>query len=457
MVASGAATAAPAFTRALSPSERWFWIIDRISPANCSARVRLYGRLPEARLARAAAALVAEYPLLRVGVRDDARRGPRFHALAEPRLPVRRVVSEDPETWLRELDREMVEGFDVGAGLARVVDVVRYPGTPAEQHDIILTISHIIVDGRSLMAALRKLIEFADQGRDDAEASRSPGRLPIPPSDYLVPAGARGFWRYAYTTLHDQIAAYALRPRRLPAARPVALAERRTRVVHRVLEADALTGLAADCRRAGVTVHGALAAAVALAVAKCGATDVAGVVGIGSPVDFRSALVPQPDPDELGIYAPVLAGFVRYGPGMSLWDMARSVNRQVARGVRQRRHLATVAGMRFGTPRSVKSGWRIIELIDRRAPWNVSVTNLGRVEFPDRLGEWEFSGLLLTASNSCVSALTVAITTAHREMQLGFCYVDGMLTESEAEIFADLVLDELIVRPDSLVEQVSAR
>ncbi|WP_459962710.1 phthiocerol/phthiodiolone dimycocerosyl transferase family protein [Nocardia sp. IFM 10818] len=448
------------FARPLSPSERWFWIVDQISPANCSGRVRLYGRLPLERLERAAAALVAEYPLLRVGVRDAAVGGPRFGGLAEPRLPVRRVVSADPEAWLRELDAEMVEGFEVGAGLARVVDVVRHPDTPAEQHDIILTISHIIVDGRSLVAALRKLIEFADppdavEGRENVTVS--PGRLPIPPSDELIPVGARGFWRYAYTTLYDQLAALALRPRRLRGTRPVPLGHRRTRIVHRVLEAEAVAGLTADCRRAGVTVHGALAAAVARAVAERAGPEAAGVVGIGSPVDFRDALVPQPDRDELGIYAPVLSGFVRYGPGMSLWDMARSVNRQVARGVRQRRHLATVAGMRFGTPRSVQSGWRIVELIDRRAPWNVSVTNLGRAEFPDRVGEWELSGLLLAASNSCVSALTVAIVTAHREMQFGFCYVDGMLTSREAEAFADRVLDELTARPDSLVEQVRAR
>ncbi|MFE3698535.1 hypothetical protein ACFXO7_11725 [Nocardia tengchongensis] len=46
--------------RALSPSERWFWIIDRLSPANCSARIRVHGRVPAGRLESAAAALVAE-------------------------------------------------------------------------------------------------------------------------------------------------------------------------------------------------------------------------------------------------------------------------------------------------------------------------------------------------------------------------------------------------------------
>lgn len=70
MVASTSATAATDFGRELSPSERWFWIIDRISPANCVGRVRIHGELTPEQLERATAAVVAEYPLLRMGVVD---------------------------------------------------------------------------------------------------------------------------------------------------------------------------------------------------------------------------------------------------------------------------------------------------------------------------------------------------------------------------------------------------
>ncbi|WP_282777337.1 hypothetical protein, partial [Nocardia sp. CC201C] len=153
-----------------------------------------------------------------------------------------------------------------------------------------------------------------------------------------------------------------------------------------------------------------------------------------------------PAADELGIYAPVLTTFVPFGPRRSLWSAARSVNRQLDRKVRQRRHLATVAGMRYGTPKSLESGWRVVKLIDRRAPWNVSVTNLGRVDFPPAPGEWRTCGLSVAAGNSCVSALTVAVATAHDEMSLEFCYVDGVLSPESAERFADLVLATLADR-----------
>ncbi|MET9491735.1 hypothetical protein [Nocardia sp. NPDC006630] len=501
MVASTSAPTATAFGRPLSPSERWFWIIDRISPSNCTARVRVRGQLTVEQLECAAAALTAEYPLLRVGVADAGSGDPRLLPLQDPRIPVRRLLSDDPLAWQCAIDAELIDPFDTRTGLARIVDIAQWPGTAAEQHDLILTVSHIVLDGRSLMTVLRKLIRYASHESSDgcagdagpshlrraavrsddahgirrrpvppggaalavedgdrraalADAERPGGvgspagirsRAAFPPADDLIPAGARGFWRYVYSTLFDQAAALVLRPLRVGGATPVGMLERRTRVVYRTIAAEPLAALVGDCRRAGVTVHGALAAAVARATGDSVRPKGSGVAGIGSPVDFRPLLRPRPDAEELGVYAPVLAGFVRFGPGESLWAAARSVNRQLERGIRQRRHLSTVAGMRFGTPRTVESGRRIVDMVDRRAPWNVSVTNLGRIDFPEQVGAWQVSGLTLTASNSCVSAVTVAIVTAHEKMRIGFCYVGGML--SEPEKFADQVLAELISRP----------
>ncbi|MGW4354724.1 phthiocerol/phthiodiolone dimycocerosyl transferase family protein [Nocardia sp. NPDC004582] len=449
MVAGRKSTAATDSGRALSPSERWFWIIDRMSPANCAARLRVEGRIPAGRLESAAAALVAEYPLLRMGISDDAGGDPWFRPLPAPRIPVRRIRSRAAEDWARVIDAEIAAPFDLANGSARITDIVGGADSGSEYHDIVLTVSHIIADGRSLLALLRKVIDYAADPTGPVAA-----RPPVPAADDLIPRGARGIRRWAHTTLADQIGALVWRPRRLPGA-VTALSERRTGVVHRVLGREALAALIIDCRRAGVTVHAALAAAVADGIggAEPGVRGAAasrgrGVAGIGSPVDFRESLGPRVDSAELGVYAPVLVGFVPFGRGVSLWEAARAVKRQLDRGVRQGRHLATVAGMRFGTPRTLESGRRLAALVDRRAPWNVSVTNLGRVEFPEKAGAWRLSGLRVAASNSCVSVMTVAVTTAHAEMHLGFCYADPVVSRARAEAFADAVLGALARRPD---------
>ncbi|WP_405134481.1 cytochrome P450 [Nocardia sp. NBC_01388] len=116
MVASTSATAATAFGRPLSPSERWFWIIDRISPSNCTARVRVRGQLTAERIECAAAALTAEYPLLRVGVADAGSGDPRLLPLQDPRIPVRRLLSDDPLAWQCAIDAELISATFAGDG-----------------------------------------------------------------------------------------------------------------------------------------------------------------------------------------------------------------------------------------------------------------------------------------------------------------------------------------------------
>ncbi|GAB2542902.1 condensation domain-containing protein [Nocardia heshunensis] len=426
----------------MSPSERWFWIIDRLSPANCVARVRVHGRVSMARLEAAAVALLAEYPLLRMGIVDDAGRNPELTLLDAASIPLRRVVGADDEAWVREIDTELRTPIDLGKGLVRMVDIVSAAGTVHEFHDLVLTVSHIIGDGRSLVALLRKLVGYAGANSD----TPVPERNSIPPADDLIPRAARGFWRYVATNLFDVVGGRLAGPIRLTSA-TVALPQRRTRIVHRVLEREALADLVSDCRRADVTVHGVLAAAVGSAIGRASGAVVEGIAGIGSPVDFRAELHPRPDPDELGVYAPVLIGYAPFGPGVSLWDAARGLKRQLDMGIRQRRHLSTVAGMRFATPRSARAGARIASALDRRAPWNVSVTNLGRVEFPSETAGLRLSGLLVAASNSCVSVLTVAVATAHDEMHITFCYVEDMLSARQTDEFADAVLTELRERP----------
>ena len=58
----------PEVRRALCPTEKWFWIADQVSPTNSVARVHLRGHIAAGLLERAAAALAAEHPLLRVSI-----------------------------------------------------------------------------------------------------------------------------------------------------------------------------------------------------------------------------------------------------------------------------------------------------------------------------------------------------------------------------------------------------
>ena len=146
--------------RALSPTERWYWVANQVSPLNVIARVRVKGHIPPAALDRATAKLATDHPLLRVAIRARADGTlPAFTSCSRP-IPVRTAQGNDRE-WERQVDEhELSTSVDWRSGpLVRVVDIL--VDSPQEQHDLVLTVSHIIGDGTTALTLLRSFVEHA--------------------------------------------------------------------------------------------------------------------------------------------------------------------------------------------------------------------------------------------------------------------------------------------------------
>ncbi|MFE7722463.1 hypothetical protein ACFU44_25860 [Nocardia rhizosphaerihabitans] len=423
--------------RPLSPSERWFWLVDQLSPANCVVRLRVRGPIGAYRLEEAADAVVAEYPLLRTIVDD----GPRFVPSDDPHLPVLHRIVADPDEWRTVFDDQLTAPIDLSTAPGRLVDLAWRPGTSDELHDMILVLSHVLIDGRS-MASLASRILAVAFGAPGPTATRPP----IPAADDLIPPAHTRLLRCLRTNLAGQLTATVRRPVGLPGDLPP-LPVRRTRTVHRTIEGDQLTELRTRCHRAGVTVNAALAAALAKALGELNRPGRSGVAGIGIPVDLRSRLQPPPADDEPGMFTAVLPTFVPFGPNRSLWDAARTAKTQLSQRLTDHADLTGLAAIRYGCPRSLESGRRAVELVDRRAPWNVTLSNLGRLTPPETPEPLPITALTVAGTNSCASALTVAVATFDTTLSITFCYVDTMLPRATIESLADHTLAPLTKGP----------
>lgn len=427
--------------RPLSPMERWYWVCDQLSPLNVIARVHVAGACTREDLERAAAGLVGEHPLLRVAIaaEPDGSR-PRFVAAGEARIPVRTVRPDEPDAdrWVREVDDvELVTSLDWRCGpLARVVDIAHgTPGAADERHDLILTASHVIADGTTALHLLRRLVELAAPGGPAGEV-----RVPLPPPEAMLPKRVNGLPRAAHlvaSVLADQVAAVLARPRRLAPDVPVRPDLRRTRLIHRELDAGQLAELADRCRRERVTVHSALAAAMAIAVAAVEATGKPRRVTVGSPVDFRAELEPPVDARDAGAYVATVPSHIRVGPTTDLWTAARAAYRDLRRRKRFGQHLALVSLLRFISPRSVGASAKVVAMIDRSGPGNVCLSNIGRHDFPGRVGPWELSGAQFVAGISISGYLVATVNTSHGALHWNFTHIDGAVTGERAEWIAD--------------------
>lgn len=428
-------------SRPLSPVERWYWIADQISHLNVVARVHLTGHFPNGLLERAAAEVAAEHPLLRVAIHADADGAhPAFTPSPRP-IPVRTVHGDECE-WERQVeDHELGTSVDWRSGpLARIVDVVC--DAQQEQHDLVLTLSHVVADGTTALTLLQRLIERAAANGDAVGSRRT-----IDAAEDLLPArhrGLRGAVRLAAAGLAEGLATVLLPPDRLTPECVVNPARRRTRLVRRMLTSVQLDGLTRRCRQEGVTVHGALAAAMAMVIGPAAAQRDSGRICIGSPVDFRSELDPPVSTNEAGSYVTAVPSIVRFGSDLDLWSIARQINRSLGRRRRSGRHLTLLWAWRFICPPSLAMSSKAFGFVERTGPLNVSISNLGRYEFAERIGDWRLSGAQFISAVPSTGYFLATVNTSHSELFWNFTYPDAVVSHGAANSFADGCIQTLL-------------
>ncbi|WP_405009845.1 FAD-dependent monooxygenase [Kitasatospora sp. NBC_01539] len=436
--------------RELSPLERLYWIADRTSPLNVIARARVHGHLPPSLHRRALDALQVRHPLLRVAITGDGTGAhPAFTPLDVRPIPLRHVdvPPDDPAAdtrWEREVDdRELAEGIDWRTGpLLRAV-VITSGGTDGEGrrtvHDLLLTASHTIADGKTCLSLLREWIELAEHaGTGTARPATSlPAR---PATEDLLPRrhrGAAGVAGLRAMMERERQAARHSPAQRVVPSRQAASGQRRTRMVHRLLAADQLDQLVRAARRHGTTVHGALAAAMVTAVAREAGTPGSAHFSIGSPVDFRGDLEPAVAPDEVGTYVATVPSRVRYEPGLPLWPMAREISRDLVRRRGRQDHLAMLSLPRLAGPKSPADSESFVRFMDEEGPINLCLSNVGRYGFPDRVGSWRVRDAQFVTGISVMGALVAAATTSHGRLAWNFSYVEDLVPEPRARHIAD--------------------
>lgn len=450
--AEGASSMDP-MERPLSPLERWYWIWDQVSPLNVIARARVSGPLSLSLLRRALDVLQARHPLLQVAVVANLKGdNPRFVRRANCPIPLRAVTrpaSEDgSEAWQREVDEiELARSVDAREGpLARAAVISFSALDSAEEprdHELLLTVSHTIADGTTALSLLEQWLTHAADLHAGRDARREPA-VNRPAPEGLLPrpfTGVRGLKAVAIMQVRALAEALVVRPRRLRASEPIAFEARRSRLVHCELPADVVDALARRCREEGVSVHGALVAALVHAVAKEAKLEKRCAITVGSPVDIRGDLQPSVGDDEVGAYVTTLPTHVPYERGASIFAAARYVNGDLAARKARGEALASLRLVQFFAPRSLSKSRKVAELVESMGPGNICLSNLGRFPFPESIGPFRITGPQFIAGISVSGYFVGAVNTTHGVLHANFTYIDGIIPRQRADALATTWLD----------------
>jgi hypothetical protein len=429
MTATETATEAAAPHRALSPVERWYWICDQFSTLNVISRTRVRGGLTETAVRGALDALAARHPLLRVAVEHDHGRNPRWRPTSRP-IPLRVVRAERDDQWVREVDeRELVDRVDHDHGpLARAVLVSDAAGTT---HDLIIVVPHIIADGTTVLTLAAQALALA------AGAPPAPPARVLPPPDELRPAGytgEQGAAILAAQTERDAELMSRLNPGRVESTEALPLAGRRTALLHRELSGEQLDRLSRACRANGTTVHGALTVAMVLAAAR-EAREPSRYFTVGSPIDFRAELVPPVRADEVGTYVATVPTVV--DTALAFWDAARAVTADLVERKRLGDHFALVTMVVGACPDSVAQARPFLEFMQDNGPINLCSSNIGRYDFPGRIGDWAVSDAQFLTGISVNGYFVATVNSSHGALFWNFTYIREALPGDRAERLAD--------------------
>lgn len=429
-------------SRALSPAERWYWIIDQLSTLNVCARVRVEGAVSTDALLGGLRALQARQPLLRLAIATEPSGiDPRFVPTREP-IPLREVsvTRLEEERWAQEIDaHEFADSVDWRTGpLARAV-VIRQPDGI---NDLILSVPHYISDGTTALALLRQWVllaaepgaaEAADTS-DTAEAAETPIPVPVEdlfPERHRTTAGALPDREAAEPTADESTEAGRLEPEFF-----VPFDQRRTRLLHRFLPADALADLTAACKREGVTLHGVLAAALASAVARDAEAAPGSHFAVGSPVSFRDELERPVSEDEVGCFVSAVHSVVAYQPD-DLWSMARFVNRDLTERRERGDQYPVFTLLATQGPAGIVDSEPLVRYIEEHGSFNFFISNIGRFDFPAGVGHWRLSGAQFVGGISVVGYLASSVATSHGQLSWNFTHIADAVSRERAERIAD--------------------
>lgn len=327
---------------------------------NFAVTARVHGPLTLAELQAGLAVLGRRHPLMavRAAARPDGT--PYFTDEGVPPVPVRVVERHTENDWVGETERGVTERTHYLEGPMLRCVWLRGEGVS----DLILICDHMVSDGLSGIIAVRDLMAAL------ADPSAPVEPVELPPLHELVPARVMEQLRVdaeSMIPLSDTPPPEEEQPH--PPLAPV-------RVVPFELSHSDTAALVGRCRAQRVTVQAALCAAFLRPFAERHPEQPLRRAEI--PVDLRSRMERQVG-DACGNLIGLTTIGVDCGPERDLWDVAREAVRELG-AMRDRDLFATamVTIALFG---------RIAE----QGPWvinyDVSISNMGRVNIPVQYGE----------------------------------------------------------------------
>lgn len=423
--------------RRLSVIERAVWLNARISPINFAVIVRVRGALATAQLEAALSKARQKYPMLAVRVVAGEDGWPCFTSDEVPGLSIRVVERQVDEDWVKEVEHELATPFAWEVGpLVRFVLLRSH-----ERSEIIIVSHHCVGDGLSVAYLARTILRCL--GEPDAVVEPLPA---LPDFEELITSSLKGTLAVKLKMalfkplLRTMMLLQRLGKKRSPDDGQKAAGEDRFCLLPWSLTESQTSALVARCRDERTTVHAAICAAFLYAYADV-RQDGQSRRTVQSPVSVRDRLS-VPVGENLGVFIGLVEVPVDCAAGRDLWDVSRDIKQGFDRGMMDDKIL-----LQFLTVRAVMMAQSDEELIaqwgDRAVNYDLSVSNLGRLDLPLQYGPLQLEAFYGPAVNGTKNEQVLGVATVGGQMTFTYVYRTAVMGSATAQRICDRAMHRL--------------
>jgi Condensation domain len=401
--------------------------IEHIVEGNVVFVVRIEGSFEADRLRSALARVQRKHPALRVLLREEPD-GLYYEADSAPDIPLRIVPRVTEDDYRRECQSEMRTAFTCDKPLLRAVWLRSDP-----ESDLLLTTSHRICDGMSMLTIIRELLRALHTDEELIPYAPISRRDII--GDYQPPHP----WKRKLTVrLVNGLV------RLIPGSRRAA--ENNEHHMEWNAGRALLHALKQRCKAEGVSIHASLLVALDRALlAVFGKEKLP--QWIENPVDIRRDRFPALKGDMVFFSGGNFKVRTGQAPEEAFWARARTIHEEIRRDVEQailgvpgQYHFSEM--LRPLTNRQVQSIVRLGDALKMNGSWNrFALSNLGNIEVNAGDAPFRVKDLRLYMHSLNFRALCLVTYTFEGEMRFYFvsdekCMSRGQMNTFQREFMA---------------------
>jgi hypothetical protein len=393
--------------RSLGAMEKLFWMWDQHRPNHFVLAAQIDGRLSPEQWRQAMDSLQARNPLLGARIVEETTGRARFVPEPKLRLPIR-FETLGELSWQVQAGRELLERFDTKTGpLSRLTLLEN------DRHTIVLFIAHHApLDGMGATRLLDELIQLV--------CGKSLPPKPAVQAPELVLADERHLLPTPSLPTNEDVS--YLRP----------LTDQSPHVETLTVEAETTSQLVARCRDEGTTMHGLITAAILVAGRGLRKEWCESPVRVATPVNIRG-LDPSFE-DAMGVFM-IPARTIEDSPrNKQIWSMATALRHELLPYVGKEGGLIGLNLLSSVVEPSL-SNEGALNLLTSILPWDLLVTNLGRISFKGKHSALRVQSLWGPIVSSGLSGeQVIGVATLNDVLQLSYTTyqpISGLLTAVE--------------------------